>query len=329
MGNKRLSIIIPLYNVEEYIERCILSIVTQSINNDSYELILVNDGSTDRSQSIINQLQKKHSSIKLIYKENEGLSSARNKGLDIASGDYIFFVDADDWISSNTLSKLLNTINTHPEDIILFKTAEVYPNKEVKAINFHLPESNKTLLVEDYICDYTILSAAWQGLFKRNLFSDHNIRMPKGFLAEDDDLVIKLFSVAETIYYLPIEVYNYYQRPQSISNSSDDKHNTRLIRYRIYIFGGLVKYSQSFTGERKIGLERKLNFISLDIIRLLIRKSQPRQTIKQHLTQLHDLGYFPLNKKTYSLKYKVFRILLSKLSIICFLASLKKSKKFF
>lgn len=329
MGCYRLSIIVPLYNAEEYIERCILSIIHQSIDENKYELIVVNDGSTDRSESIVKELQYKHPFIQLINKENGGLSSARNKGLDIASGDYIFFVDADDWLSPNTLSQLLDTIDTHSEDIILFKTTRVYPDGKTKAIRFHLPESNKALLVEDYICNYTILSAAWQGLFKRSLFTDHNIRMPKGLLAEDDDLVIKLFSVAQTMYYLPISVYNYYQRLGSISHSSDDSHNEKLIKDRVAIFKGLVNYTQSFAGKRKIGLERKLKFLALDIVRLLIRKSQSRQIIDITLQQLSDLGYFPLRGKTYSMKYKTLQILVNKPSRVHFFASLKKSEKFF
>lgn len=329
MGNNRLSIIIPLYNVDDYIERCILSIVSQSIDQESYELIVINDGSIDRSESIVSELQKSHPFIKLVNKENGGLSSARNKGLDIASGNYIFFVDADDWVSPNTLSQLLDTMTSHPEDIILFKTTEIYPNGRTKQISFHLPESNKTLLIEDYICNYTILSAAWQGLFKRSLFTNHNIRMPEGLFAEDDDLVVRLFSVAETIYYLPIGVYNYYQRPQSISNSSDLHHNEKLIKDRMSIFRELANYVQSFSDKRKIGLERKLNFLALDILRLLIRKSQTKPTINVILNQLSDLGHFPLNKKAYSIKYRILRTLLNKPSLILFFASLKKSEKFF
>ncbi|QIK59245.1 glycosyltransferase [Dysgonomonas sp. HDW5A] len=329
MGNNRLSIIIPLYNVEDYIERCILSIVRQSIDTDKYELIVVNDGSTDRSESIVRKLQSNYPFIKLIKKENGGLSSARNKGLDIASGDYIFFVDADDWVSPDSLSQLLDIINTNPDDIILFKVAEVYPDGKTKSIHFHLPKSNQMLPVDDYICNYTILSAAWQGLFKRSLFTDHNIRMPEGYLAEDDDLVVKLYSVAETIYYLPIEGYNYYQRPQSISNNSDTHHNEKLIKDRISIFRELVIYVQRFTGKRKMGLERKLNFLALDIIRLLIRKSQTRPTIDAILRQLSDLGYFPLSRKAYSVKYTILRTLLNKPSRIRFFTSLKKSEKFF
>ena len=329
MGNNRLSIIIPLYNLEDYIERCILSIVSQSIDTGRYELIVVNDGSTDGSESIVRKLQSNYPFIKLINKENEGLSSARNKGLGIASGDYIFFIDADDWVSPNSLSQLLDIIDTHPEDIILFKVAEIHSDGKAKAIYFHLPKSNQTLPVDDYICNYTILSAAWQGLFKRSLFTDHNIQMPESFLAEDDDLVVKLYSVAETIYYLPVEVYSYYQRLQSISNSSDPHHNEKLIKDRVSIFRELVNYAQLFTGKRKMGLERKLNFLALDIIRLLIRKSQTRQTIDSTLHQLSDLGYFPLNRKMYSIKYIIFQTLLNKPSGIRFFTSLKKSEKFF
>lgn len=329
MGNRRLSIIVPLYNVEDYVERCISSIVSQSINAMDYELIVVNDGSTDNSPSIVKELQECYPFITLINKENGGLSSARNKGLDVASGDYIFFIDADDWISPNTLPKLLDTINSFPEDIILFKLTEVYSNGRTKAIDFHLPENSSVILVEDYICNYTILSSAWQGLFKRRLFTDHSIQMPEGFLAEDDDVAVKLFSVAETMYYLPLDVYNYYQRPQSISNSTNKNHNEKLIRDRLYLFQELVNYVQPFTGKRKIGLVRKLNFLALDIIRLLIRKSQTKPIIDSTLRQLSDLGHFPLINGEYSIKYRILISFLNVPYTIRFLASWKKSRIFF
>lgn len=329
MGTNRLSIIIPVYNLEDYIEQCILSIVSQSIDSESYELIVINDGSTDKSESIINELRQGYPFIKLINTKNQGVSSARNRGLDIASGDYIFFIDGDDWISVNSLSKLLDTINTHPEDIILFKTSEVYPKGKTKAITFHLPEKEKTLFVEDYICNYTILSAPWQGLFKRSLFINHNIRMPEGLFAEDDDLAIRIFAAAQTLFYVPIQVYNYHHLTNSITNRSDQIHNEKLIRDRVFIFRTLVKYTQSFSGRRKIGLERKLDFLALDIIRLLIRKSQSTEMINSTIDQLSDLKYFPLNKKSYSIKYSILRILLNKPFYIRFLTSLKKIENFF
>lgn len=305
-----LSIIIPMYNVEEYIERCILSIVEQPVYPErNYELIVINDGSTDRSSNIIKELQKTYPFIQLINQENGGLSAARNTGLDHAKGEFIFFIDADDYIEPDTLHPLLNTITKQNPDIILFGVSKTYQDKRKKALKSHLPTSAplQSIKVDEYINDYTILSAAWQGLFKRRLIERHNIRMPKGRFAEDDDFCIKFFSVAESLYYIPLQVYNYYQRSGSISNNDDTPHNNKVISDRIEIFKQLNIYIQTFTGNRRYGLERKLDFLALDIIRLLIRYSCSKETIKDSLNELKLQGFYPLRKKKYNTKYNFFK----------------------
>lgn len=327
--DKRLSIIIPVYNVEEYVERCILSVVNQPVYPENYELIIVNDGSTDESEAIVKRLSISYPSIQLINQENKGLGAARNTGLDKATGKYVFFIDSDDYISDNSLLSLLNTIFTIKADIILFGLSEIYPGKKKRHINFHLPEKGKLLSVENYINDYTILSSAWQGLFKRSLIEQYQIRMPEGKLAEDDDFSTKIFSVADTLYHLPEEIYNYYQRLQSISNNRNSSHNEKLISDKLEIFNYLIKYSENFSGKRKSGLTRKLDILSLDIIRLLIRKQMPSEIISQTLDSLSQSGYYPLPDKNYNLKYRGFLLLLNTPTKVRFFAFNKFLRRFF
>jgi len=106
---KRLSIIVPMYNVESYIERCILSLEDQDIPCDDYEIICINDGSPDDCSGIVKQLQKKFDNILLIDQENKGVSQARNTGIDNANGEYILFIDADDYVDANSLARVLRT----------------------------------------------------------------------------------------------------------------------------------------------------------------------------------------------------------------------------
>lgn len=118
MNKIKFSIIIPVYNTEKYIKKCIKSIIHQTYDN--YEAIFINDGSTDKSEKIINKFAKKNSHIKIINQNNAGASEARKRGVNIATGDYILFVDSDDWIKLNTLERCANTINEHNADIIQY-----------------------------------------------------------------------------------------------------------------------------------------------------------------------------------------------------------------
>ena len=115
--NPQISVIVPIYNVEKYLAKCIDSIINQTLTN--IEIILVNDGSTDNSRKIIDKYDKKDSRIKVIHKKNGGQGSARNAGLDIAKGEYIGFVDSDDWIDSNMYENLYNAAISNNADIVV------------------------------------------------------------------------------------------------------------------------------------------------------------------------------------------------------------------
>ena len=104
---KKLSIIIPMYNVENFIERCLLSLVNQDISEDEFEIICVNDGSPDKSASIVELFQKDYDNIVLINQENQGVSCARNKGIDFAHGKFILFIDPDDYVQKNTFARVV------------------------------------------------------------------------------------------------------------------------------------------------------------------------------------------------------------------------------
>jgi glycosyltransferase involved in cell wall biosynthesis len=114
---KRLSIIIPMYNVENYVERCIMSLENQDISKADYEIICINDGSPDDSRGVIVRLQEKFSNIVLIDQENRGVSNARNNGINAARGKYVIFIDPDDYISPNSLCKKIEEIEKHDLDV--------------------------------------------------------------------------------------------------------------------------------------------------------------------------------------------------------------------
>ena len=120
----KLSVVVPLYNKEKYIDRCLKSLLAQEVSSADYEIIIVDDGSTDSSQSIAQEYAEKHLNIQLFCQQNQGAGAARNKGLELANGDYIYFLDADDYIASNVLKYLLEICEDHELEILGFNTIE-------------------------------------------------------------------------------------------------------------------------------------------------------------------------------------------------------------
>lgn len=128
-----LSIIIPVYKVEKYLRKCLDSCVNQDIPKDQYEIIAVNDGSPDNCQSILEEYEREYDNVRILKQENQGLSKARNNGLDIAKGDYVWFVDSDDWIEENCLSEIIAKLDNSP-DILQIQYCNAYDNGKIQTV---------------------------------------------------------------------------------------------------------------------------------------------------------------------------------------------------
>ena len=182
----KVSVIVPVYNVRTYLEGCVKSILAQTF--ESLECILVDDGSTDGSGSICDALARRDSRIKVVHKPNGGLSDARNAGLDVASGDYVGFVDSDDWVDSKMYEVLLSRANRDNLDVVCgnvsvcdLKTGETRPYSPLCA--FCADDETVTFETVGRLLDAMFNVAAWNKLYKRSVFATR--RFPKGAKFED------------------------------------------------------------------------------------------------------------------------------------------------
>lgn len=213
----KISVIIPVYNVEKYLEKCIQSVINQTIKN--LEIILVDDGSTDLSGKICDEYSKKDKRIKVIHKENGGLSDARNAGLNIESGEYIVFVDSDDYIEYNMIENLYKCIKKYNADIVCCgKYLEDEDGNIIKILNkteeYCINGENaikKMLLREE------IDNTAWDKMYKKEVFE--NIRFPYGKYYEDIEPTYKAFKKSSKIAHTSTVDYHYLIRKGSIINS--------------------------------------------------------------------------------------------------------------
>ena len=200
----KITVIIPIYNAELYLERCIDSIVNQSFKD--IELICVNDGSTDNSEQIIKKYQDNHNNIILISKKNEGVSAARNIGLEKSNSDYIYFVDADDWLSPDCLESIYNAAISSQADIIYFN-ANIYKNNTL--INYYNLKRLKSIKNKDLLFKMMI-HAVWNKLYKKDFLLKNDIKFPVGIKSSEDNIFNEMCHFHAPKYFiLDKKLYNY------------------------------------------------------------------------------------------------------------------------
>ena len=222
MGEK-ISVIVPVYNVEQYLERCVDSIINQTYTN--LEIILVNDGSTDNSGKLCDELAKKDERIRVIHKENGGLSDARNRGIDEAESDLVGFIDSDDYIDSDMYEVLLKNLNNTDADLSMCALYDVYNNTpEAQVTNKETWELSSEQAIK-MVMEAKILSVtAVNKLYRKSLFTD--LKFEVGKIAEDAFIMVKLLDKCEKIVATNEKKYYYVHRENSITTQ---KFSTKFL----------------------------------------------------------------------------------------------------
>lgn len=210
----KVSVIVPIYNVEKYLEKCINSLLSQTLEN--IQIILVNDGSKDNSGNIAKEYEKNNKD-RVIYveKENGGLSDARNYGLKYATGDFIAFLDSDDYIEKNAYEEMYNKAIEENADYVECDFIWEFPNKI--RVDKQYPYKNKKEMLS------FVRVVAWNKLIKRQLIIDNNLEFPKGLRYEDVEFTYKLIPFINKFAYVDKPFIHYVQREGSIANVQNER----------------------------------------------------------------------------------------------------------
>lgn len=220
---ERISVIVPIYKVEAYLDKCVQSIVDQTYTD--LEIILVDDGSPDRCGDMCEAWAKKDSRIKVIHKENGGLSDARNAGMAIAAGEYICFVDSDDWINPRYVELLHTAVVKHQASVAACDVTPFYENDAV------CTDISQPIQCASYTSEAAIATlingthfraVAWNKLFRRDLLQGE--QFPVGKYHEDEFFSYRILAKAETLVYVDVPLYYYLQRSGSIMTSVSVRH---------------------------------------------------------------------------------------------------------
>lgn len=302
-----ISVIVPIYKVEKYLDKCIESIINQTYYN--LEIILVDDGSPDDCPNICNEWAKRDKRIITFHKKNGGLSDARNFGIEHCNGKYIMFVDSDDYIKSNMVEVLYKTIIEDKSDISI---CDYYISKEnnITVHNF----SQKRFIVKENKYKYLyneygfVTIVAWNKLYAREIFN--TIRYPKGKIHEDEFIICDLLNCANSISYVLEPLYYYVQRENSIMN--------KISLNRFDVVEALEKRVSFFEDKDDFinkEITQKVEFYRILELLQIIYTNQKEQVnnilVQEMLIKIQNLASVLKKNKKYSLKQKCKFIIVS------------------
>ena len=217
----KLSIVIPVYNVANYLRRCVKSCLSQDVSIDDYEIILVDDGSTDESSIIADALQDEYEIIRVIHQSNMGLSEARNHGFDIAKGDYVWFVDSDDWIQINSLSTIIKVCYENNLDVLSFCSADIIDYTPKRRYSY---DRLQGVISGKEVLDFALYPPCIPfSVYKRAFLLDNHLRFFPGIFHEDSEFQPRAYFFAKRVLMSNDIFYFVYHSPNSIGRSFNTK----------------------------------------------------------------------------------------------------------
>lgn len=315
----KLSIIVPVYKVEQFLDKCIESILAQTFTD--FELILVDDGSPDNCGKMCDVWSTKDKRIKVIHKENGGLSDARNAGIDIAQGDYIGLVDSDDYIKHDMFEVLLSNLEKYNADISMCGYVDVYADgvRKVNA-NRNVYEWGQEEAIHQILLGKLLSVHAVTKLYKRQLFD--NVRYPVGKVSEDAYVIMDIMAQVKNAVFTPYSAYCYVHRGNSINTSKYREIDLTRIEaheknYR-FIIDNYPQYG-AIAYDRWIG---SIAFVGHKMVLSNIQKSDSKyyeqvfSVLRKNIFRIYKSSYFSRKRKSsitlLILNKKVYKYVMSK-----------------
>lgn len=316
-----ISVVVPVYNVEQYLEKCVNSIINQTYKN--LEIILVDDGATDSSGNMCDQLAKSDSRITVYHKENGGLSDARNYGVERATGDYIGFVDSDDYIDSEMYEKLYEAIKKENVDVAECNLKIIYPDrKELFTEQNYYNVRTKEEYLEEYLKIEKIFGSACVRLIKSNIAK--KLKFPVGKLYEDTYYAYDLIEKVDRYVIMNSPYYNYLMRENSITNT---KFNPRIFDL-IEIVEKFHKMTyKNYSSLTEAADCRKMYAYFSVLNSILLEDEFKNNSYYPKIINYFKKNYMSLLKNTYINRNRKLSVILIKLNIDLYRKVLMKFKR--
>ncbi len=315
----KLSVIIPLYNSGHFLSRCIGSLLNQDIDINDYEVLIINDGSTDNSLDIALEFANNHSNVFVHNKANGGVGSARNKGISLAKGEYIYFIDPDDYLAANVLHTIISEAKNNSLDILTFLSKSTTKPKlfETRTENINLQDFKITNGI-DFIASNRYQNEVWWYIIKRSFIEDSGIKFIEDRWMEDAIITPQLFLNAERVAKLPIDAHRHLIVEGSAMKSKESAHYLSVIddnRNAAMVFESLINDLKEKSANAdciKRLRVRQQSFVFFMMVRML-KSEISLNRVKKTMDQLSSTGAYPMDSFV-SVDYKGFNyVVLTKL----------------
>lgn len=320
---RKVTIVVPIYNVSEYLDKCISSLINQTYKE--IEIILVNDGSKDNSLDICKKYEQMDHRVRVLDKENGGLSSARNLGIEASTGEYIFFLDGDDFLEKDAIEFAVNKLEINNADIVVFGVYNTYWKTKTRS---RLEKNNKEYEVVMKSEEALItmlnrnLSFKWMAcnkMYKRNLFE--TIRFPIGKLYEDVGTTYKVIQNAKKIVYCSTPKYNYVHNPKSITKTFIfNERELDRIEMSDNMYFGIKTYTQNKELLNKLEIFRLSQYVS--VLNVMIRCNKLDKKLVDNVKKMCKTNFLKIiiyaNKKQklqfgiLAISFNLYKILFKK-----------------
>jgi glycosyltransferase involved in cell wall biosynthesis len=305
----QLSIIIPMFNVEKYIERCVISLLNQDLDKNVYEIIIIDDGSTDNSLKIAQEFAQMYSNIFIFTQNNSGQSSARNFGISLAKGSYLYFVDSDDYIACNTLSDVLKEAIKNNLEIITFDLKRISSGESI-IHSLKKDQLNEITNGIDYIYKYSYNNSPCYFFVKSDFLKKNQIFFRVGRFCEDVMFTTTVLLKSVRIAYFPIDVYRYVKNPNSTTTKNDKSHSVKVINdfiFTIDFFDSMLLQYKNVSDFYKIEerlFKRRDSYVFFLLARI-IKAGIDLKSIRKILRTLQEKKVYPM-KNFYGNEYSGF-----------------------
>lgn len=324
----QISVIIPVYNAEKYISHCLKSLLNQGVNKRLFEIIVIDDGSKDNSVAVVKEFEKENPQIKIYSQENKGVGAARNKGIDVAIGEYLYFIDADDYLTDNGLKYVFDCLGNIEADLVCFKSylTNTYNLNEL-VNNKDKLQFDKGVVVDgmDYINKYGYKNEVWWYLINKKYLENLNLKFPEGVWMEDVIFTAQVLINANRVFAIPIAIHRHVKVQTSAMNNKETKHYKKVIYDMV---NAAIKYNEiilnlSLNNKNKEAIKkleiRKQSLVFFLLVRVVKSKLKFKE-LDSILEKVKTIDAYPISKMLLSdykgVHYWILRLIVNSKALL-------------
>lgn len=287
---KKLSILIPAFNAEKYLKECLDSVLSQEGINNGIEVLILNDGSTDGTLGIIKDYASRCDILRFISRENMGIGPTRNELIDNAAGEYLWFIDADDWIEKGSIAKVLNTLNSNDIDCLMLSFQVEPQSGNIKRYVYEGDYSNGIELTKAQIYNNSV----WSRIYRTSIVRASGVRFGKYIMGEDFDFTFRLIPMLGHSACINEIVYHYVLRSNSATQEKSYEHRRKVADDSLAIILALQGYFDDFSEDEIHVLKQPFNDNLIAFIYSLIQQKHPLKYKTSIIKQLTKAGFIPI-----------------------------------